>query len=238
MRRRTLYASLARVRALPDFMQVWPGHGAGSACGKALGAVPASTVGYEKRFNWGLAAMTEDEFVRQVLDGQPEPPAYFAHMKRINKEGPALLRGFRRPERLPATRLRELLDGEQVVVDTRTAAAFAEAYVPGTINIPLNTSFSTWVGSLLPYDRDLYLIVSVEGRALDDAVRDLAMIGIDRPAGSSTRRRRSSKPRPPSCTMRCCRVASRCSTCATSRSGTPATSPAPVTSSSVRSRSG
>jgi len=180
---RTLYASLARVRALPDFMQVWPGHGAGSACGKALGAVPASTVGYEKRFNWGLAAMTEDEFVRQVLDGQPEPPAYFAHMKRINKEGPALLRGFRRPERLPATRLRELLDGEQVVVDTRTAAAFAEAYVPGTINIPLNTSFSTWVGSLLPYDRDLYLIVSVEGRALDDAVRDLAMIGIDHVAG-------------------------------------------------------
>lgn len=181
---RTLYASLARFRALPDFLQVWPGHGAGSACGKALGAVPASTVGYEKRFNWGLAAMTEDEFVRRVLDGQPEPPAYFAQMKRLNKEGPAILHGFRHPERLPATRLRELLAAGQVVIDTRTAAAFAVAHVPGTINIPLNRSFSTWAGSLLPYDRDLHLIVDDEGRALDEAVRELAMIGLDRVTGA------------------------------------------------------
>ncbi|MHB1310647.1 MAG: MBL fold metallo-hydrolase [Gemmatimonadaceae bacterium] len=181
---RTLFGSLARFRALPDFLQVWPGHGAGSACGKALGAVPASTVGYEKRFNWGLAAMTEDEFVRRVLDGQPEPPAYFAQMKRINKDGPALLHGFRRPERLPATRLRELLAGGHVVVDTRATAAFAVAHVPGTLNIPLNKSFSTWVGSLLRYDRDLYLIVDDEGRALDEAVRELAMIGLDRVAGA------------------------------------------------------
>lgn len=181
---RTLHGSLARFRALPDFLQVWPGHGAGSACGKALGAVPASTVGYEKRFNWGLAAMTEDEFVRRVLDGQPEPPAYFAQMKRINKDGPAILHGFRRPERLPATRLRELLAAGQVVVDTRTAAAFAVAHVPGTINIPLNKSFSMWAGSLLPYDRDLHLIVDDEGRALDEAVRELAMIGLDRVSGA------------------------------------------------------
>ncbi len=181
---RTLYGSLARFRALPDFIQVWPGHGAGSACGKALGAVPASTVGYEKRFNWGLAAMTEDQFVQRVLDGQPEPPAYFAQMKRINKEGPALLHGFRRPERLPTTRLRELLAAGQVVVDTRTAAAFAVAHVPGTINMPLNKSFNTWAGSLLPYDCDLHLIVDDEGRALDEAVRELAMIGLDRVTGA------------------------------------------------------
>jgi hydroxyacylglutathione hydrolase len=105
-------------------------------------------------------------------------------MKRINKEGPAILHGFRRPERLPATRLRELLAAGQVVVDTRAAAAFAVAHVPGTINIPLDKSFSTWAGSLLPYDRDLYLVVDDEGRALDEAVRELAMIGLDRVTGA------------------------------------------------------
>lgn len=180
---RTLHASLAKFRALPDWLQVWPAHGAGSACGKALGAVPASTVGYEKRFNWGLEAMTEDQFVQRVLDGQPEPPLYFAHMKRINREGPSLLHGFRRPERLPAARLGELLAGGHVVVDARPTAAFAQAHVPGTINIPLNKSFSTWAGWLLPYDCDLHLIVDDESRALDEAVRDLSMIGLDRIAG-------------------------------------------------------
>lgn len=180
---RALHASLAKFRALPDWLQVWPGHGAGSACGKALGAVPASTVGYEKRFNWGLEAMTEDQFVQRVLDGQPEPPLYFAQMKRINREGPPLLHGFRRPERLPAARLAELLAGGQVVVDTRPTAAFAQAHVPGTINIPLNRSFSTWAGWLLPYDRDIHLIVDDESRALDEAVRDLSMIGLDRITG-------------------------------------------------------
>ena len=86
---RALFRSLARFLALPDHVQVWPGHGAGSACGKALGAVASSTVGYEKLSNWALATMTEDEFVQSVLEGQPEPPLYFAQMKRINKTGPA-----------------------------------------------------------------------------------------------------------------------------------------------------
>jgi hydroxyacylglutathione hydrolase len=181
---RTLHASLARFRALPDWLQVWPGHGAGSACGKALGAVPASTVGYERRFNWGLEAMTEDEFVQRVLDGQPEPPVYFAQMKRINRDGPPILHGFRRPERLPAKRLGELLAAGHIVVDARPAAAFAESHVPGTINIPLNKSFSTWAGWLLPYERDIWLIVDDQARALDEAVRDLAMIGLDRVAGA------------------------------------------------------
>ncbi len=71
---RRLYASLQRFRQLPAWLQLWPGHGAGSACGKALGAVPQTTLGYESVVNWGLAAASEEEFVRGVLDGQPEPP--------------------------------------------------------------------------------------------------------------------------------------------------------------------
>lgn len=181
---RTLFRSLQRFRALPDHLQVWPGHGAGSACGKALGAVPSTTVGYEKLANWALAITDEDEFVRMVLAGQPAPPRYFAEMKRINKEGPPMLGGLHRPPPLAAVALPGLLRQGAIVVDTRPAAAFAESHVPGTLNIPLNRSFTTWAGWLLPYDRDVYLLVDdADPRGIDVAVRDLAMIGLDRIAG-------------------------------------------------------
>ena len=180
----TLFRSLERFRALPDHLQLWPGHGAGSACGKALGAVPSSTVGYEKIANWGVAATDEEEFVRMVLEGQPEPPRYFAQMKRINREGPRLLGGLPHPARLPATALEQLLQGGATIVDTRPAAAFAAGHAPGTLNIPLEGSFTTWAGWLLPYDRDVYLLVDdAAGPAPDAAARDLAMIGLDRVAG-------------------------------------------------------
>ena len=91
---RQLFRSLRRFESLPDFLQIWPGHGAGSACGKALGAVPQSTLGYERRFNWAFGVHDEDEFVRVVLAGQPDPPRYFAEMKRINRDGPPVLGEF------------------------------------------------------------------------------------------------------------------------------------------------
>jgi hydroxyacylglutathione hydrolase len=182
---RTLFRSLQRFRALPDHLQVWPGHGAGSACGKALGAIPSSTVGYERIGNWGVAASDEREFVEMVLAGQPEPPRYFAQMKRINKEGPRLIGGLPHATRLGAQALEKLLRTRAKVVDTRPAADFAAGHVPGTINIPLNGSFSTWAGWLLPYDRDVYLIVDDADcpHCSDTAVRDLAMVGLDRVAG-------------------------------------------------------
>ncbi|MDQ8145905.1 MAG: MBL fold metallo-hydrolase [Gemmatimonadota bacterium] len=176
---RQLFHSLERFRALPDFVQVWPGHGAGSACGKALGAIPTSTVGYEKRFNWGVATTDEGTFVRMVLEGQPEPPLYFAEMKRINREGPTILGGF--PEPLAGDRdaLERALAAGSVVIDTRPAAVFAAGHVPGTLNIPLNKSFSTWAGWLVRYDVDIALIAD-NAAAVATAVRELAMIGLDR----------------------------------------------------------
>jgi hydroxyacylglutathione hydrolase len=106
-------------------------------------------------------------------------------MKRINKEGPRLLGGFPSPERLSADRLAGVLEAGALVIDTRAAAAFAAGHVPGTINIPLNRSFNTWAGWLVSYDRDVYLLVEGEGAArVEEAVRDLAMIGLDRVAGT------------------------------------------------------
>lgn len=181
---RTLFRSFERFRALPDHLQVWPGHGAGSACGKALGAVPSSTVGYEKIGNWALAIRDEDEFVRMVLEGQPEPPRYFAQMKKMNKDGPRVLGELPHPARMDPEQLAPLLRDGAIVVDTRPVAVFARGHVPGTINIPFNASFTTWSGWLLPYQRDIYLLVE-EGRTdtAEAAVRDLMMIGLDRVAG-------------------------------------------------------
>ncbi len=178
---RTLFRSLQRFKELPDYIQIWPGHGAGSACGKALGAVPFSTLGYEKIANWGLAVSDEDEFVQMVLAGQPEPPLYFAEMKRINKEGPRLLGGFNLPPRLESGAISGLLADDGIVVDTRPAAEFSEGHIPGTLNIPLNKSFNTWAGWLVPFDREFHLIV--EDSKIGEAVRDLAMIGLDSVAG-------------------------------------------------------
>ncbi|MBM3885265.1 MAG: MBL fold metallo-hydrolase [Gemmatimonadetes bacterium] len=174
-----LFHSLERFRALPDFIQVWPGHGAGSACGKALGAIPTSTVGYEKRFNWGVATTDEATFVRMVLEGQPEPPLYFAEMKRINRDGPAVLGGFPTPALGDIDQLTGALASGTVVIDTRPAAVFGAGHIPGTLNIPLNKSFSTWAGWLVRYDVDIALIADDAG-AVAGAVRELGMIGLDR----------------------------------------------------------
>ncbi len=179
---RTLFHSLRRFMELPDWIQLWPGHGAGSACGKSLGAVPQSTLGYEKQFNWGLGVTDEEEFVQMVLAGQPEPPRYFAQMKRINREGPRVLGAVIEPPLLPGSQLPDLLAKGALVVDLRPAAAFATRHVPGTLNIPFNRSFATWAGWLIPYDRDFYLLLP-DGEGPGAANHDLALIGLDRLAG-------------------------------------------------------
>ena len=175
---RQLFRSLRRFAEEPDYLQLWPGHGAGSACGKALGAVPQTTLGYERVVNWAFGITDEDEFVRTVLAGQPEPPAYFAEMKRINRDGPPILGAWPDPPTLDSASLSRVLESRVTVVDLRTARDFAEGHVPGTLNIPLNKSFTTWAGSLLPYDRDLYLIVPDGAGRAADAIRALAMIGL------------------------------------------------------------
>ncbi len=179
----TLFASLARFRSLPDFVQVWPGHGAGSACGKALGAMPQSTVGYEKVANWGLLVDDREQFTTEVLADQPEPPFYFAVMKRLNRDGPAPLGGLPHPPVLDHAAFdRARVDA--VIIDTRTADAFAAGHLPGTVNIPFGKSFSSWAGWLTPYDRDVILIVDAQQLA-DAAAREMAMIGLDRVIGWS-----------------------------------------------------
>ncbi len=179
---RDLFRSLQRTASLPDHLQIWPGHGAGSACGKALGAMPSSTLGYERRTNWAFGIHDESTFVASVLEGQPSPPTYFGTMKRINREGAPLLGVRAAPAPLAANELsRRIREG--VVVDVRSAAEYAAQHAPGTLNIPLGKSFTTWSGWLLPYDRDIALIAP-DAAAATEAQRALASIGLDRVVGA------------------------------------------------------
>ena len=179
-----LFASLQRFASRhPDYLQVWPGHGSGSACGKSLGAVPQTTLGYERVANWALQITEEATFVESVLEGQPDPPRYFAMMKKLNREGPAPVGDAAPPPRRDATSLADAL-ASGVVVDLRRADEFAAGSVAGTLNIPLGKSFVGWAGWLLPYDRDLFFIVPGDDEgAARDAARELRMIGLDRLAG-------------------------------------------------------
>ena len=173
---RQMFRSIQRFKQLPDYIQIWPGHGAGSACGKGLGAIPSSTVGYEKMFNHALSFENEGHFIEMLLDGQPEPPKYFAVMKRVNKDGPPILNSFPKPEQLTAEQLPKILDDGATVIDTRSSGAFAVGHYPGTINIP-DWGMPSWAGWLVDYDKPLYLIVDEQKVA--ETVKSLIYIGID-----------------------------------------------------------
>ncbi|BBO24653.1 MAG: MBL fold metallo-hydrolase [Chthonomonadaceae bacterium] len=176
---RNLYRSLQKLGDLPDSLLILPAHGAGSACGKSLGGVPFSTLGYERRVNWALRASTEDGFVSEVLAGQPEPPKYFAQMKRLNKLGPDAFGERAFPVRKPGSALREAMEQGAIAVDIRLDAEFAQAHVPGSLNIPLYSGFPTYAGWVLPYDRPIVLIAQ-DQESVRQAVRDLSLIGLDR----------------------------------------------------------
>ncbi|MCO6453908.1 MAG: MBL fold metallo-hydrolase [Pirellulaceae bacterium] len=176
---RQLYHSMRRFRELPDHLQVWPAHGAGSACGKGLGAIPSSTVGYEKLFNPALQYDDEQAFVDYILADQPETPFYFAVMKRVNKVGPALLRELPPVAPLPVADLSRTA-GQHLVIDTSLAKEFATAHVPGTINVPAR-SLVQWAGFLVDYSRPVYLLTSPA--ALEAELRGLRSIGIDNVGG-------------------------------------------------------
>jgi hydroxyacylglutathione hydrolase len=173
-----LLESARRFRSQPEYLQVWPAHGAGSACGKALGAVPQSTVGYELRHNNALmAAANPQEFLTEVLSGQPEPPLYFARMKQQNRDGVPLLPKTLSVRPMSVDDLRAL-DASAVVLDTRTWNQFREGHLPGAIYAPANTSFTAVAGSYIkPEDR---IILLAEPEKAQDLWLALLRIGLDR----------------------------------------------------------
>ncbi len=189
---RRLFESLRRqFVTLPDHVQVWPGHGAGSACGKALGSVASSTVGYEKLTAWWTGYVQDgnlDGFVDELLDGQPDAPTYFGRMKRHNRAGPAVL--GERPTLIEFTAddLRGRINRDLVFIDTRTTREQWEASVPGALAIPGGNSFATyasWVIDPEVEERPIVVLASNERHAAE--LRDrLSYVGIDDVTGYVT----------------------------------------------------
>lgn len=173
-----MYKSIKRFSDLPDYIQVWPGHGAGSACGKALGAVPSTTVGYEKVRNWAFRfAQDERGFVNYLLEDQPEPPYYFAMMKKLNKVNRPLLTSVPQLKQLSNQEMKDAMAKGIKLIDVRNKVDFANGFIPGSINIKGNNSFATWAGWFLSYDEPFMLLA--DPSQLDDVTRKLMRIGLD-----------------------------------------------------------
>lgn len=173
---RDQFGNVQHLRTMPDYLQVLPGHGAGSVCGKALSAIPSSTLGYEKLVNPAFAHTDQAAFVRWLLDGQAETPRYFAYMKQRNRTGAPLLRTLAAPPPLEAFILPDA-SASGVVIDARPAADVTTGHVPGTIHIPPGDQFAPYAGWFVDYDRPTYLIA--DARAVGDLVRQLRAIGVD-----------------------------------------------------------
>lgn len=173
----------AFVHSIPEHVQIWPAHGAGSACGKALGAVPQSTAGYEKMSSPALKLVgSEAEFTSFILEGQPEPPMYFARMKQQNRDGVPLLGRLPTPNHLVQSEIGSL--ASKVVLDARTTEEFRAGHVPGAISSPLGSSFHTSAGAYIDPEDEIILVV--DEQRVEQAVREMVRIGLDKAVGYIT----------------------------------------------------
>lgn len=175
-----LYQSIfERITSLPDFTEIFPAHGAGSLCGKAIGSRRSSTLGYERRYNGALKKKPEEKWVHDLLQDMPLSPPYFKRMKQVNRDGPRIL-GPELPgqRRWNAKQVHQQVCDKCLVLDTRSKGAFAASHIPDAINIPFGPNLSTWAGWVLPYDCPILLIVESAAQ-VSEVVTHLIRVGFD-----------------------------------------------------------
>lgn len=172
-----LYDSLGRLMTLPDDVEVWPAHGAGSACGRNISRESSSTIGEQRRTNHALAPMSREEFVNMMTIGLAAPPRYFPHDVELNRRG---ARPLAELSIAPATSI-----GDAIILDVRSAAAFGAGHIRGAINIGLDGQFASWCGTLLPVDAHVVVFAESIARANEARMR-LARIGYERVDGYLT----------------------------------------------------
>lgn len=175
-----LYLSLFKViHPLPDFVEVYPAHGAGSLCGKEISKRLSSTFGYEKRCNPGMAPQEYSKWFERLREGMPTQPQYFAKMKQMNMTGPKA-HDHIEPPHMTIEQLKSL--ASDWIVDTRNPVAYASGHIKGSINIPFGPSFVSWAGGVLPYDKPL-VVVADRREALAPALLAMRLVGLDDIAG-------------------------------------------------------
>jgi len=160
-----------------DFVGVYPTHGAGSLCSTGISSTPTSTIGFERRHNRLLRPMEVDAFARALLAGQPTFPRYFARMRPTNQAGPRPLGGSIAPSKpLGLDEALDALDRGALLVDARPASAWTVVHAPGSVSIPVGSSFGTWLGWVVDHDRPVILILDHVDDG-DDLQRQALRIG-------------------------------------------------------------
>ncbi len=167
-----------RLAPLADDVVVYPGHTAGSSCGKKIGDAPSTTIGQERHTNYAFQAESLDSFVKTVMDGMPLAPTYYPTMKKVNKDGAVRLESLADPVALSVDLFVEKLAEGAILFDIRDSATFGRGHVPGSIGVGLGPDFVAWAGWLAPYDRPIVLVLD-EARDLDEVVTELRRIGLD-----------------------------------------------------------
>lgn len=179
-----LYHSLFdKILALPDFCEVLPAHGAGSLCGRDMGAKWRSTIGYERKFNEALQIREKDRFIESLTKDMPPAPDHFSRCSEINRNGAALISELPRMKELSAKAFKEMMEKEDVaVVDTRSYLAFGSQHIPGSWSLDLTGNLPTFAGWVLPTDKDLLVVADSFGDAEKTNIW-LRRVGQDRIVG-------------------------------------------------------
>jgi glyoxylase-like metal-dependent hydrolase (beta-lactamase superfamily II)/rhodanese-related sulfurtransferase len=178
-----LYDSLhGKLLALPDSVEVYPAHGAGSLCGRNISSETSSTIGQQRQFNYALRPMPKEEFVRMMTTDLPEAPVYFARDVAINRDGASELAELPDPAALGARDLEALQKKGAVVLDTRPAAQYGAGHVPGSLNIGLSGQFASWAGALISPQAPILLVSEEKDQVLEARTR-LARVGVENVAG-------------------------------------------------------
>ena len=169
---------------LPDDVEVWPAHGAGSACGRNISKETSSTVGAQRRTNYALQPMSRDDFVKMMTTDLAPPPPYFARDAEINRRGARSLAEISASP-LPIDAVREEINRGAVVLDVRAPAVFGAGHIAGAVNIGLGGQFASWCGTLLPAEAPLVVCADTDARA-GEAVMRLARVGMETAIGYVT----------------------------------------------------
>ncbi|MFO7368985.1 MAG: rhodanese-like domain-containing protein [Bacteroidales bacterium] len=179
-----LYHSLFdKILKLPDFCEVLPAHGAGSLCGREMGAKWRSTIGYERKYNAALQIKDKAEFIKSLTEDMPPVPDHFSRCSDINRKGPALIAQLPRMKELNPETFKKMLEKEPVaVVDSRSYLAFGSQHIPGSWSLDFNGNLPTFAGWVLPIDKDL-LVVSDSFREAEETNAWLRRVGQDRIVG-------------------------------------------------------
>jgi hydroxyacylglutathione hydrolase len=178
-----LFRSLhEKLLTLPDDVEIFPAHGAGSLCGRQMGSERSSTIGKERRSNYALQAKTSDEFVHLLTDSLPPRPEYFGREVELNRQGAASLDELPPLASLPAPEVLRLQSEGVVVLDTRPVMEFAVAHVPGSIHIALSGQFASWAARILGLDARIILAGEDPDHIRESQLR-LARVGIEKVFG-------------------------------------------------------